>query len=98
MEVPVFHPLKVVTFSRGFGDSPESYVGVDQKVLYMGPSGKATVKMIFPTWVWLKINQGGLRRFWSMFPLTRSPFWYQFFVPQPHGTIVPWSFGGREKH
>ena len=28
-----------------------------------------------PKWVWLKINQEGLRRFWSMFPLTRVPFW-----------------------
>ena len=34
-------------------------------------------------WVWLKIKQAGLRRFWSMFPLTRVPFWYWFFEPQP---------------
>ena len=33
--------------------------------------------------VWLKIKQGGLRRFWSMFPLTRVPFWYRAFEPQP---------------
>ena len=33
-------------------------------------------------WVWLKIKQEGLRRFWSMFPLTRVPFWYRFFEPQ----------------
>ena len=32
--------------------------------------------------VWLKIKQQGLRRFWSMFPLTRVPFWYRFFEPQ----------------
>ena len=25
-------------------------------------------------WVWLKIKQVGLRRFWSMFPLTRVEF------------------------
>ena len=37
------------------------------------------------TWVWLKIKQEGLRRCWSMFPLTRVPFWYRFFEPQPHG-------------
>ena len=36
-------------------------------------------------WVWLKINQEGLRRFWSMCPLTRVPFWDQFFEPQPNG-------------
>ena len=36
-------------------------------------------------WQWLKIQQGGLRRFWSMFPLTRVPFWYRFFEPQPNG-------------
>ena len=34
-------------------------------------------------WVWLKIKQEGLRRFWSMCPLTRVPFWYRFFEPQP---------------
>ena len=37
------------------------------------------------TWVWLKIKQEGLRRFWSMFALTRAPFWYRFFEPQPRG-------------
>ena len=36
------------------------------------------------SWVWLKIKQEGLRRCWSMFPLTRVPFWYLFFEPQPH--------------
>ena len=30
-------------------------------------------------WQWLKIKELGLRRFWSMFPLTRVPFWYWFF-------------------
>ena len=39
-------------------------------------------------WMWLKINQEGLRRFWSMFPLTRVPFWYRFFEPQPCVRIV----------
>ena len=34
-------------------------------------------------WAWLKIKDLGLRRFWSMFPLTRVPFWYRFFEPQP---------------
>ena len=35
-------------------------------------------------WVWLKIKQEGLRWSWSMFPLTRVPFWYRFFEPQPY--------------
>ena len=35
-------------------------------------------------WVWLKIKQEALHRFWSMFPLTRVPFW-RFFEPQ-HAT------------
>ena len=39
-------------------------------------------------WVWLKITEEGQRRFWSMFPLTRVPFWYQFFEPQP-GVDIP---------
>ena len=34
--------------------------------------------------VWGKIEPPGDRRFWSMFPLTRVPFWYRFFDPQPH--------------
>ena len=38
-----------------------------------GPVGTATC-----TWVWLKFKQE-LRRFWSMVPLTRVPFWYRFF-------------------
>ena len=32
---------------------------------------------------WLKIKQEGLRRCWSMFPLTRVPCWYRFFEPLP---------------
>ena len=35
-------------------------------------------------WLWLKIKQEGLGRFWSMFPLTRVPLWYRFFEPQPN--------------
>ena len=34
-------------------------------------------------WVWLKMKQEGSRRFWSMFPFTRVPFWSRFFEPQP---------------
>ena len=34
-------------------------------------------------WLWLKSNQEGLRRIWSMFPLTRVPFWYRVLEPQP---------------
>ena len=39
-------------------------------------------------------KQEGLRGCWSMFPLTRVPFWCRFFEPQPfdvapsdHGTL-----------
>ena len=35
------------------------------------------------------LNRRGLHRFWSMFPLTRVPFWYRFFEPQPNG-IARW--------
>ena len=44
----------------------------------------------FPKCMWLKIKQEGLRRCWSMFPLTRVPFWYRFFEPQPN-TIIAWA-------
>ena len=37
----------------------------------------------------LKIKPEGLRRFWSVFPLTRVPFWYRFFEPQPNGFVIP---------
>ena len=40
-------------------------------------------------WVWLKIKHGGLRRLWSIFPLTRVPFWYRFFQPQPFAIRIP---------
>ena len=29
--------------------------------------------------LWLKLKQEGLHRFWSMFPLTRVPFWVPVF-------------------
>ena len=37
-------------------------------------------------WVWLNIKQEGLRRFWSMFPLSRVLLWYRFFEPLPYGS------------
>ena len=40
--------------------------------------------------LWLKIKQEGLRGFWSMFPLTKVPFWYWFFEPQPLVKFGPW--------
>ena len=36
-----------------------------------------------------QIKQEGLRRFWSMFPLTRVSFWYRFFEPQPYPKCAP---------
>ena len=35
------------------------------------------------SWVWVKIKPTGDRRFWSMFPLARVPFWVPMFDPQP---------------
>ena len=35
-------------------------------------------------WLWLKVKQEGLRGFWSMFPLTKVPFWSRSFEPQPY--------------
>ena len=35
-----------------------------------------------------KFNQEGLRRCWSMFPLTRVPFWYRVFEPPPLSSLV----------
>ena len=35
-------------------------------------------------WQWLKTTELGLRRFGSMFPPTRVPFWYRFFEPYPY--------------
>ena len=60
----------------------------------MKPSAVGAMAMIFkrerqwtripPKWVWLKIKPEGLRRFWSMFPLARVPFWYRLLEPQPN--------------
>ena len=36
--------------------------------------GMLTDLLTMTIWVWLKIKQEGLLRFWSMFPLTRVPF------------------------
>ena len=40
-------------------------------------------------WVWLKIfnTRGKPQVLSTMFPLTRVPFWYRFFEPQPHGNF-----------
>ena len=36
-------------------------------------------------WVWVKIKPTFMdRRFWSMFPFTRIPFWVHIFDPQPN--------------
>ena len=59
-------------------------LGVGSKENQSGPKG--TMQRITGAfWVWLKIKQEGLRRLWSMFPLTRVPFWYRFFEPQLFG-------------
>ena len=36
-----------------------------------------------PNWAWVKIKPSGDRRFQSMFPFTRVPFWVHIFDPQP---------------
>ena len=41
-----------------------------------------------PKWVWLKITQEGLRRFWSIFPLTRVPFWNSGFLSSQMVALV----------
>ena len=50
-------------------------LGLDQKI----PSEPflGTLVPLHSTWVWVKIKPPGDRRFWSMFPLTRVPFWAQ---------------------
>ena len=39
-------------------------------------------------WLWLKIQQEGIRRFWSMFPLARVPFWVPVFWATAISTVV----------
>ena len=41
------------------------------------------VKTHWLGWVWLKIQDSGLRRLLSIFPFTRVPFWATIFDPQP---------------
>ena len=40
-------------------------------------------------WVWLKIQDLGLRRCSSTFPFTRVPFWAPIFEPQPNDLSPP---------
>ena len=35
------------------------------------------------------IKPPGDRRFWSMLPFTKVPFWVPIFDPQPHGDATP---------
>ena len=37
-----------------------------------------------PIWLWVKIKPPGDRRFWSIFPFTRVPFWAPIVDPQPY--------------
>ena len=46
-------------------------------------NGKNLAMLKRHIWVWLKIKQEGLRRFWPLLPLTRVPCWYRF-----NGTIL----------
>ena len=46
----------------------------------------------FPIWVWLKTKQAGLRRCWSMFPLTRIPFWVPGFGATAICSATPCQF------
>ena len=43
-------------------------------------------------WLWHAVAQnetgGANRGFWSMFPLTKVPFWYWFFEPQPNLSAI----------
>ena len=57
---------------------PPKFTGVCHKPGIRNASGETGCKGL-----WLKIKQEGLRRCWSMFPLTRVPFWYRFLEPQP---------------
>ena len=73
---------------RGFnvvvGQSPVPLVNkVACKWMLHPKMGSPQVMQPMAMWVWLKIKQEGLRRFWSMFPLSRVPFGYRFFEPQP---------------
>ena len=63
--------------------SPVSFPDGQETEAEHGWESSARLVLVFLMWVWLKIKQEGLRRFWSMFPLNRVPFWCRFFEPQP---------------
>ena len=47
-------------------------------------------------WVWVKLKPIGDRRFWSIFPFARVPFWVPIFDPQPSmGGLAVGSLGRR---
>ena len=87
--VPPAIPISTNTGSKmGDENSPTNQNGDPQTVL--------TTTAIC---LWLKIKQEGLRRFWSMFLITRVPSWYQFFEPQPYGvnTVMVVAIGFQRK-
>ena len=61
------------------------YIGSHRKLV---SKAQVAAKNGVATWLWLKITQEGLRGFWSVFPLTKVPFWNRFFEPLPFSH--PW--------
>ena len=48
-------------------------------------AGTIQLQQCEETRMWVEIKPSGDRKYWSMFPLTRVPFWVPIFHPQPHG-------------
>ena len=54
-----------------------------KRIWASSPNPRKPLLSPIPRWVWVKINPPENRRFWSMFPFTRIPFWARMFDPQP---------------
>ena len=78
---------KLVTHKdRANGQSEQDAPNICTKSASHKPASSLTVTFI---WVWVKIKPTGARRFWSMFPLARVPFWVPICDPQPYVFIHP---------
>ena len=70
------------SLSNGSGERQKTHLGRIQASIRMATTKPANAKS---KWVWVKIKPPGDRRFWSMLPLTRVPFWVPILDPLPNG-------------
>ena len=77
-------------FSEQARQQSASQLAIAEKRTEKVPAGQQTVPRRIRMWAWLKIEQEGLRRFWSIFPLSRVLFWNSGFLSHSHVDPRSW--------